>query len=98
MSHQREPTMPAMCSTCPFRIGSPHAALAPMLAKSALTDRSRICHSTGGRNAIHPGGTGTPAKLCRGARDVQLAVFAAIGVIAAPTDEAWEAECNKRGL
>lgn len=35
-----------MCATCPFRPGSKYADLAPMLAKSALTEASRICHST----------------------------------------------------
>lgn len=98
MSYKREPTMCSMCPTCPFRKGSPHAALAPLLSKSALTEASRICHSTGGPNAIHPGGTGKPARLCRGARDVQLAAFHAFGVIAEPTDAAWEAACKERGL
>jgi hypothetical protein len=77
------------CGTCPFREGSPYAGLADDLAQSALTDRSRVCHSTG-RNAIN-WTTGKKSALCRGARDVQLAYFHKLGVIEAPTDESWSA-------
>jgi hypothetical protein len=98
VSYKREPTMPVMCATCPFRPGSPHAELAPMLAESALTEASRVCHSTGGRNAIHPRGTGKPARLCRGARDVQLHHFHKIGFLPAATDAAWEAKCKELNL
>ena len=89
---------PAMCGTCPFRKGSPHAELVPMLTESALRNGSRICHSTGGRNAIHPGGTGKPPKLCRGARDAQLQYFHAIGFIEAATDEAWRKKREQLGV
>jgi hypothetical protein len=77
------------CGTCPFREGSPHAALAPQLAVSALTSASRICHQTG-TNAIG-GRTRKKPRLCRGARDIQLKHFHALGVIAEPTDAAWAA-------
>ncbi len=89
--------MPAMCATCPFKPGSPHAELAPMLTESALTNASRICHSTGSRNAINHR-TGRPPMLCRGARDVQLAYFEATGFIAEATDEAWETKCKELNL
>lgn len=85
------PVLAAMCATCPFRAGSPHAGLAPMLAQSALTESSRICHSTGSRNAINHR-TGKPPALCRGARDVQLKFFHHAGLIEAPTDAEWEAK------
>jgi hypothetical protein len=81
------PTMPSMCATCPFRPGSPHAALQNHLAESALNEASRICHSTG--QSVFYGRTGKKPRLCRGARDLQLKVFAAIGVIESATDEAW---------
>lgn len=87
-----------MCATCPFREGSPYAELQGLLAESALTEASRVCHSTGGKNAIHPNGTGKPPLLCRGTRDIQLKAMAALGVISAPTDEAWEAACTARGI
>lgn len=79
--------MKKMCSSCPFRKGSQYRYLVSDLAASALSEGSRICHSTGS-NGLR-GRTGKPGRLCRGARDVQLDVFAAMGVIDAPTDEAW---------
>jgi hypothetical protein len=80
--------LPEMCGTCPFREGSPYSYLRDDLARSALTCTSRICHQTGSRNAINAR-TGKPARLCRGARDVQLQHFHRIGVIPEPTDQAW---------
>ncbi len=81
------PVCEAMCATCPFRHDSKYAFLRDELTDSALRSASRICHSTGS-NAIHRR-TGKPIMLCRGARDVQLTVMHALGVIEAPTDEAW---------
>lgn len=86
-----------MCATCPFRPGSPYANLAADLAESALKTTSRICHSTGSNNAINRR-TGKPPLLCRGARDIQLKAFAAMGYIEAATDEAWEKKCKERNL
>ncbi len=91
------PVRPKKCATCPFRVGSEYANLADGLAESALKDGSRICHSTGANNAINHR-TGKPPRPCRGARDIQLQVMAAMGVIAAPTDEAWAAKCKEMGL
>lgn len=81
------PLRKTMCATCPFRPGSKYTGLADTLAMSALNEASRECHSTGS-NAINKR-TGKPAHFCRGARDIQLKVMAAIGVIKAATDEAW---------
>ena len=36
--------------------------------------------------------------FCRGARNFQLGVFARLGVIEEPTDEAWKQRCRKVGL
>lgn len=85
--HEME-VMKEKCPTCPFRVGSRNEYLAGTIAESALNESSRICHSTGTNNAFHRR-TGRPAALCRGARDLQLGVFAALGVIEAPTDAAW---------
>lgn len=74
------PVCPVKCATCPFREGSPYADLAPMLTEKALFES--------GRSAIHHR-TGKPPALCRGARDMQLAMFFGLGFIEAPTDEAW---------
>lgn len=91
------PVQPKKCTTCPFRLGSKYAYIAGDLAESAITKASRICHSTGSNNAINRR-TRKPPRLCRGARDVQLQVFTATGVISAPTDEAWQAKCEEMGL
>jgi len=85
-----------MCATCPFRPGSPYENLAADLAASALSDASRICHSTGS-NGIHAR-TGLPSHICRGARDVQLSVMVALKVIDALTDDAWNEAREKVGL
>ena len=82
------PVRSSMCASCPFRKGSEFAYLVGDLAASALTEASRICHSTGENNAINRT-TGKPERLCRGAPDVQIEYFHAIGFIDQPTDEAW---------
>jgi hypothetical protein len=91
------PVRSTKCATCPFRKGSPYAYLASDLADSALDTASRICHSTGSNNAINKR-TGVPEQICRGARDVQLQVFAGIGFISEATDKAWEAKCRELGF
>lgn len=101
MSKKKKPLkmsiMPACCATCPFRDGSPTEFLRLHLIESALTKASRICHSTGNNNAFHRR-TGKPEALCRGARDVQLNYYKAIGFIAEATDESWAAKCRELGL
>ena len=94
---KRLPVCEVMCATCPWRPGSPYAFLQDELSMSSIHEGSRICHSTGSNNAINRR-TGKPPRLCRGARDLQLQVFAALGVIKEPTDAAWEAACKERGL
>jgi hypothetical protein len=88
------PVCKTNCKTCPFIPGSPHANLAADLAFSALTEASRICHSTGANNAINRR-TGKRPRLCRGARDIQLAHFHRIGFIPEPTDKAWAAKLRE---
>jgi hypothetical protein len=39
--------------------------------------------------------TGKPHLICRGTRDIQLSTFYALGVIEAPTDEAWNNALTK---
>ena len=86
-----------MCATCPFKHGSELAFLQDHLAETALKQASRICHSTGSNNAIHKK-TGRKPRLCRGARDIQLKVYAAIGFIEAATDAAWDKKCKELKL
>jgi hypothetical protein len=94
---KRLPLLKAMCATCPFREGSKYAYLVPDLTDSALTEASRICHSTGSNNGINHR-TGKPPMLCRGARNVQLNVWFHIGFIESPTDEAWDKKCKEMGI
>lgn len=93
----QQPTRKTKCPTCPFRQGSPYANLAPGLTESALNEASRICHSTGSGNAINHR-TGKKPMICRGARDVQLGLYAGLGFIEAPTDSAWAKKCRELGL
>ncbi len=87
MINKLSPVRTVMCASCPFRPGSRYRHLAPGIADSAMNEASRICHSTGSNGFL--GATGKPELLCRGARNLQLAVFHAIGFIDAPTDTAW---------
>lgn len=90
------PLRKTMCATCPFRKGSPYADLVPDLATSAIRNSSRICHSTGS-SAIHRY-TGKKPHLCRGARDIQLEFFVAIGFLPEATDKAWNDQRKKSGM
>ena len=84
--------MKAKCGSCPF---GPNGD--PLIANSVLTrvverwEGTQICH--------HPILKGKPeTHLCRGARDVQLQVLAAFGIITAPTDEAFAAKSRELGV
>lgn len=89
------PVQKVMCATCPWRRGSPYAYLVAMLSKSAATEANRICHSTGTSSIVYPNGTGKPDRICRGARNVQLAVFFGAGLLSEPTDAAWYAKVEE---
>lgn len=74
-----------------------------MLARTALTESTRYCHSTGGNSTVIPAKKNyhRKAHVCRGSRDIQLAYMAAFGVDAEPTDQAWaeaweKTECTRR--
>lgn len=87
----------AMCATCPFRDGSPTEHLRTGLAASAITSCSRICHNTGPANVVNDNPKGE-AKICRGARDLQLRVWVAMGLLEVPTDECWQQKCDELGI
>jgi len=79
--------------SCPFgkygeAIGSElgweaFAQLQSNLTISAISEGNRYCHADEllGKVSTH---------VCRGARDIQLHYFHLMGVIPAPTDEAWK--------
>lgn len=81
------PVMPAQCPTCPFRTDAngrhPDVRLVSRIQLRCLTEASQICH--------HPRSQGKlETHLCRGTRDYQLQLFHRMGILDAPTDEAWE--------
>jgi len=86
--------MKKMCATCPFREGG--LPVEDLLVERALTQATPICHSTG------PGHLKKQVSkknlACRGARDLQLKVFAAFGFLDAPTDEEWSRKARSLGL
>ncbi len=99
MNARNLPCRATQCATCPFRPGSKYACLASHLTASALSEASRICHSTGisGISGVNRR-TGKAIHLCRGARDMQLRVMASMGVIAEASDEAWNDQRVKIGM
>jgi hypothetical protein len=85
------PVRKTMCATCPYRPNSIYA-----WAQNVIVGRAAICHSTG--NSAILGRTGKPEKICRGARNVQLKLFTALGLLKEPTDAAWAAKCKELNL
>jgi len=84
-----------MCATCPFRQeGWTHVR--DLLQERALNEATPICHSTGSKPLSKR--LKKTAHACRGARNLQLQVFAAIGFLEAATDEAWEQKCIELNL
>jgi hypothetical protein len=80
------PVMKRQCATCPFRTDErgqyDDPRLVSKIQHQCLNQASQICH--------HPSLEGKPeTHLCRGARDFQLTIFYRMGIIDAPTDEAW---------
>ena len=85
----RLPVNAQMCPTCPFRDDG-WVEVRELLVRRVLTEGSPICHATGPGALVRKRGQ-RQARLCRGARDVVLRYFAAIGFLMEPTDTAWEA-------
>lgn len=84
--------MKRRCPTCPFNpSGKGYTCVRPLLEQRALGQGTPICHSTG-PGALSEKPVHAEPHACRGARDLQLAVFAGLGFISAATDEAWAAK------
>lgn len=82
--------MPTRCPTCPFNADGVKE-IRDMVANRCLNEASQICH--------HPSLHGKKqTTLCRGARDLQLRVFAASGFIEEATDEAWDKKRKQLGV
>ena len=87
------------CQSCPFNstASGDWLAVRPLLTHRALNEGTPICHSTG-QALVRHNGERLPAHLCRGARNLQLTLFYALGYITAPTDEAWDAKRRERDV
>jgi len=87
--------MAQMCPTCPFRKNG-YTQVRDLLQHRALNEATPICHSTG-PDAIVPRKQLLFKKpmACRGARNLQLELWAALRLIAVPTDEAWRAKVRE---
>lgn len=79
------PIMQAMCKTCPFGPGGSRAVRRSVEAR-IFTTASQTCHSS--RRTLY----GRDTRLCRGARNEQIAFFHRLGFLPEPTDAAWSAK------
>lgn len=92
------PVMQRQCPTCPFREdGRGYTEVRGLLMQRALNEATPICHSTGDSGVVEREIHKEP-HACRGARDLQLAFFAATGFIEAPADAAWAKKVKEMGL
>ena len=69
------------CKSCPFRINNQE--LIAKITNRVLSSSNHICHNH-------------DTKICRGSRDVQIEVFYRLGVLKAPTDEAYQKALSKK--
>lgn len=77
---------PTPCKTCPFEGGNPGGINVNYYIQNIANFRaSHLCHSTDNKT------------LCRGARNIQIKIAYAIGMIDTPTDEALQAALIKYG-
>jgi len=86
------PVMTKMCPTCPFRTNG-WTDVRDLLIQRLLNEGTPVCHSTGPRplsKRIH-----RKQHACRGARNMQLELFYALGVLPEPTDAAWSHKANQ---
>jgi hypothetical protein len=87
------PVMKKQCPTCPFRdtLDEDCLEVRKNVVNRILHEASQICH--------HPALKGKKqTHLCRGARDIQLRYFKAIGFLDAATDAAWAAKVQELNL
>lgn len=80
-----------MCATCPFRPDG-LTEVRSILEETVLTGRgSPYCHQTQDNSEALCGKPKSgPLALCRGARNYANNLFHRLGLLSAPTDEAWD--------
>lgn len=89
------PVMPEKCKSCIFRTDGNEAPINPHrldeIRAYLMRGTVHICHT--------PQLAGSEQEYaCRGGRDFQLELFAAIGIIPEPTDEALAATMEEYGF
>jgi hypothetical protein len=85
------PVMKSKCSTCPFGPNGDRLTECGVTERVVRMEGSQICH--------HPVLKGKrETHLCRGARDLQLRVLAAVGVIEEATDDAYNRRARSLGV
>ncbi len=67
---------PKKCKTCPFQEDGCQE-IRRAVEERCMTVGSQTCHGT------------NDTTLCRGARDRQIVLFHRLGVLTAPTEQAW---------
>lgn len=83
------PVMPQKCPTCPF--GDNDVLGVRKAIEVVLMEGVRICHKhelNGFRGNF----------ICRGAFDEQCEIFYRMGVVSAPTQEAWDQKRREVGM
>jgi hypothetical protein len=87
--------MAKQCSSCVFtRTPDGRDWVYPQLAhtvENRMMSYSQICHAPALKGKKQD-------RLCRGTRDRQIDIMYKMGVIAAPTDAAWEAKRKELGI
>jgi hypothetical protein len=71
-----------ICKTCPFNLNGVEE-IREKVKRRSLTEGNQICHTSQIEKR-------KDLQICRGARNYQLEIFYRMGVIAEPTDQAWE--------
>ncbi|WP_036488107.1 hypothetical protein [Myxosarcina sp. GI1] len=69
---------PRRCKTCPFNDDGCIDIRNTVIRRILTEEKSQVCHGTNNKT------------LCRGARDYQQQIYFRLGVLEAPTDEAWD--------
>jgi hypothetical protein len=82
--------MKSQCATCPFGENGDPRTQQSVTGRIIKLDHSQICHHP----VLH---NKKETHLCRGARDIQLRILTAMGLIAEPTDEAFTAKSREVG-
>lgn len=77
------------CRTCPFGENGDHQVMSKVIDR--IQGSMQVCHGTEGSNR-------EPRHWCAGAREIQLRIVTAFGILEEPTEKAWEKQCAETGI